>query len=750
MAALGKLVVNLSANIAEFQSAMDKAAYTATNRMDKIAKVSAVAGAAIGGALVAGAGALANELMKFATAADEAVKSAQRIGVSVESLTRLQYAAEMSGVAAEDLQGAMGKLSKAAAEGSDAFAAMGVNVKAADGSLKSTDQLLAEVADKFASYKDGAEKSALAQELFGKSGAQLIPLLNGGSAGLAEMAAEADALGIVFGEKAAKSAEAFNDNLTRLAKVKDGIIAKVAAGLLPAMENLSSMMVNAARNTKFFDGVAQVLSATLKGLAVVGAGIWGVFDALGTAIASVAVALVQVAKGNFSVAQQVLENGGRQMVDTVKNTVETVEAIFSKYEQKNPQDSGGGIAAPLVSAVGAARKAREQLEREADAARKAQERAAAAARKALESEGDGVRKANRSPSEILGEDISRLNVLLQEGVITWDTYSRAVFAAQDAFDETVEAARKQEQQLAEQRQRTRDGLYSGLMSEEEEIKQSYERRRAAILTATEISENERADLLKRLQEKTDKELLAASDDYWTRWLVSAEKSLTSFDELAGNIVKSASERFGAMFEKMIFDSQTVGEALHTFAEGMLRSIVNALGQMAAQWVAYQLVQKAMGANAAAGAMASKTAEAQAASVMAGLNAFASTAAIPVTGPALAPAAAAAAVAATQPMAATVSALMASAFAGAYDKGGMIPSGQWGIVGEYGPEIVQGPASVTSRADTAAMLNRGTNIRIVNAFDTAVIGDYMGSDAGEQLVMNAVRRNQSALRALVAA
>jgi tape measure domain-containing protein len=43
-----------------------------------------------------------------------------------------------------------------------------------------------------------------------------------------------------------------------------------------------------------------------------------------------------------------------------------------------------------------------------------------------------------------------------------------------------------------------------------------------------------------------------------------------------------------------------------------------------------------------------------------------------------------------------------AFAGLFDNGGNIPSGQWGIVGEYGPEIVKGPANVTSRKDTAAM------------------------------------------------
>ena len=42
------------------------------------------------------------------------------------------------------------------------------------------------------------------------------------------------------------------------------------------------------------------------------------------------------------------------------------------------------------------------------------------------------------------------------------------------------------------------------------------------------------------------------------------------------------------------------------------------------------------------------------------------------------------------------------FAGMYDSGGMIPRGQFGIVGEHGPEIVNGPANVTSRRRTAAL------------------------------------------------
>ena len=52
----------------------------------------------------------------------------------------------------------------------------------------------------------------------------------------------------------------------------------------------------------------------------------------------------------------------------------------------------------------------------------------------------------------------------------------------------------------------------------------------------------------------------------------------------------------------------------------------------------------------------------------------------------------------------------------YDKGGEIKAGELGIVGEYGPELIQGPATVTSRKDTADILNRNQSNIIVNLIE----------------------------------
>ena len=103
----------------------------------------------------------------------------------------------------------------------------------------------------------------------------------------------------------------------------------------------------------------------------------------------------------------------------------------------------------------------------------------------------------------------------------------------------------------------------------------------------------------------------------------------------------------------------------------------------------------------------------------------------------------------------VSAISSVSFSGAYDEGGFIPSGKWGIVGEYGPEIVNGPANVTSRKDTMAAFEQAAsnagrtvepvvNIKNVNVLDPSVVGDYLGTDEGERVIMNVVQRNKRAL------
>jgi hypothetical protein len=77
--------------------------------------------------------------------------------------------------------------------------------------------------------------------------------------------------------------------------------------------------------------------------------------------------------------------------------------------------------------------------------------------------------------------------------------------------------------------------------------------------------------------------------------------------------------------------------------------------------------------------------------------------------------------------------------GAFDRGGSLGYGEWGIAGEYGPEIVQGPARITSRRETAAMLNgstgqAGTVVNVHN-YAGASVATKQNSDGSIDLIID---------------
>ncbi|RVG20297.1 phage tail protein [Sinorhizobium meliloti] len=248
-AVIGALRVNLGIDSAAFSNGL-KQAQSGLSRFGSMAKTGLLA---VGAAATAVGGALAVGVKGAVDAADDMSKAAAKIGIPIEELSRLKYAADLSGVSFEGLQTSVGRLSKVMTEAKNGSASaiekfnqLGVTVTNADGSLKSTSQVLSEMADRFAAMPDGAEKTALAMELMGRSGANMIPLLNGGSAALQNLMNEADTFGQVFTAEMGANAEAFNDNISRLQGTFGAIAAEVAGKLLPHMVAFTDWLVNNA------------------------------------------------------------------------------------------------------------------------------------------------------------------------------------------------------------------------------------------------------------------------------------------------------------------------------------------------------------------------------------------------------------------------------------------------------------------------------------------------------------------------
>ena len=281
---------------------------------------------------VAGLAAMVKSAIDTGDALDE---MSQRVGVSVETLSVWKPAAEQSGVSGESFEKGLRKLSTTmleAATGSEdaarGFSAVGVEFKSQDGTLRATDQVLLDLAERFKAMPDGAEKTALAVQLFGKSGAELIPFLNQGRDGINELAAEMQALGVQMSSETAVQAGNFNDALDKLKLATTSIGNQIIASLLPALNDMAGGMVESAKQggtlRAILDGVVLVLKTLALGAATVGKA----FVALGEAIGAGVAAAVEALKGNTDGAKAIIADLKGNLVKRLDELASFRDSLF--------------------------------------------------------------------------------------------------------------------------------------------------------------------------------------------------------------------------------------------------------------------------------------------------------------------------------------------------------------------------------------------------------------------------------------
>jgi len=261
----GLKLLSSAANDAKFQL------QAATDRLGVLGSVLGKLGPAglIAGASIAALGVGITALvMPVARVGDEFFKLSQKTGVSVEALTALDYAAKLSDVTTEGLTKALQKLSVAmfdtqvnGQEGSAALKALGVSATDAHGQIRPTEQVLLELAEKFADMPDGADKAALAVKLFGKEGLAIIPFLNQGREGITALMEEAQRLGLVMSEDVARASEVFNDNLTRLSAIFEGMQRQIGAAVIPILADFTEQVILAQAETGSFSNELQRITA---------------------------------------------------------------------------------------------------------------------------------------------------------------------------------------------------------------------------------------------------------------------------------------------------------------------------------------------------------------------------------------------------------------------------------------------------------------------------------------------------------
>jgi hypothetical protein len=356
---LGTLLIELKAETAAFSSALDKAAQLSVNKSEDMKKAFSAAGVAISGALASAGGAIVEMVSHAAEAADHLVKLSQSAGVSVEALSSLGYAAKLSDIDLEALGGSLEKLSKHMFEAADkggtsgaAFERLGISVKDSSGHLRNIEDVMADLAGKFSGMEDGAAKTALAMQLFGKSGAVMIPLLNQGSEGLAKMTEEARKLGITIDGETSKAAEEFHDNLVRLEGVLTGVGNAMLRNVAPALSQISERLVQAAKDSDTASKTG-VFSEYFVKAAIIGFGLLQtIIDDLGTNIKNVGAAMINVARGDFAGAVDSIKQYGRDSKqiwsEAIAGMVQTWNAGVEQIQQTTNKASKGNGPSFLV------------------------------------------------------------------------------------------------------------------------------------------------------------------------------------------------------------------------------------------------------------------------------------------------------------------------------------------------------------------------------------------------------------------
>lgn len=329
-ASLGDLFVRISGNVDGLMSATQKT----NNALDQMNAGGSrlVSGMTTTTAVVAGlfvvmargiASALDGVIDKFV----ETGKTAQQLGLTVEELSKLQYAARNAGVSTAELTSGFKDFAKQAGEirsglePMDNFqlslARLGITFNQLKGGRPT--ELLLEIADKFSRMEDGVRKTRAAIDLFGKSGSEMIAFLNQGRSGIQGYMNELEGLGDVMDKSATDKALAFRRTLDTINDAFERVMKRLVAEFLPVMDSLAQQFASAVKNT-------QSMSLAMEGLRVV----FNVFIGAGQAVIGVIKGIVEGIGGAARLLKAIATGDWKAAMDAYRDT--TTQAFGSMFE----------------------------------------------------------------------------------------------------------------------------------------------------------------------------------------------------------------------------------------------------------------------------------------------------------------------------------------------------------------------------------------------------------------------------------
>ena len=287
--------------------------------------------------LILSAGAFVRMVKGTIDAADAFGKLEIQTGIAANTLQAYVNAGKLAGIEQATIEKGLRRLAQSMREADqgvatykDAFDDLGISVRDTDGNLKTNEQILGEISDAFTKMEDGVTKTAIAMEIFGRSGASMVNLLNNGKASLEEFNFEVS-------ENFAQNAEYFNDQLTMIGFKAEGFSKELTDSLLPSLNNLAEMFRDINTEGKDLEILFKGLELTIETLAATVFTMYKGFESVGLYLIAIFETLNKLSRGDFKGAGERIQ---KYFVDTwkdAKNSLETYDRIYNGVSEASEE-----------------------------------------------------------------------------------------------------------------------------------------------------------------------------------------------------------------------------------------------------------------------------------------------------------------------------------------------------------------------------------------------------------------------------
>lgn len=307
------------------------------------AKTAGKFGLGLATAATAGATAMYGMATKAAGVTDNVDKMSQKIGISRQAYQELEFACSQSGTSVDNLRAGVKTLTSAmdgVVSGNktaiENFKKLGVSVTDTSGNLRSQEDVLFDTLNALQGMENQTEKSRLATELLGKSGSELMPMLNGAAGSIESMRQQAHDLGLVLDDEAIDAGVAFTDQMDQLQRSFGAVVTQVGVSVMPILSEFAGWILD------HMPTIQSVISTVFSVISVLVSGVVEVFrdyllpvlDSLWNWIEPYLPQIKDLFTEVFSIIRTLWEETLRPVFDAF---IGVIEVVWGTFEEKMPQ-----------------------------------------------------------------------------------------------------------------------------------------------------------------------------------------------------------------------------------------------------------------------------------------------------------------------------------------------------------------------------------------------------------------------------